>query len=106
LTNQGDERDLRAGIAYFKKAVEKDPAYARAYARLAWALVNLADPGRGGHLLSEILPEATAAAARALELSPSLADAHVSRAVVLEADWNWPKAKKEHRLALKLGPNS
>ncbi len=106
LTNKGDERDLQAGIAYFKKATEKDPAYARAYAGLAWALVNLADPGGGGHPLNEILPEATAAAARALELDPSLADAHVSRALVLEADWKWPEAEKEHQLALKLGPNS
>jgi TolB-like protein/DNA-binding winged helix-turn-helix (wHTH) protein len=106
LTNKGDERDLQAGIAYFKKATEKDPAYARAYAGLAWALVNLADPGGGGHPLNEVLPEATAAAARALELDPSLADGHVSRALVLEADWKWPEAEKEHQLALKLGPNS
>jgi len=106
LTNKGDERDLQAGIAYFKKATEKDPAYARAYAGLAWALVNLADPGGGGHSLNEVLSEATAAAARALELDPSLADGHVSRALVLEADWKWPEAEKEHQLALKLGPNS
>ncbi len=39
---KGDERNLQAGITYFKKAIEKDPAYARAYAGLAWALWELA----------------------------------------------------------------
>ena len=106
LMDKRDERDLQAGIAYFKKAIEKDPAYARAYAGSAWALVNLADPVGGGHPAKEVLPEARAAAARALELDPSLAEAHVSRALVLIADWNWSEAEKEHRLAVQLGPNS
>ena len=106
LMDKRDERDLQAGIAYFKKAIEKDPAYARAYAGLAWALVNLSNPAGGGHPAKEVLPEATAAAARALELDPSLAEAHVSRALVLIADWNWSEAEKEHRLAVQLGPNS
>ena len=106
FTNKGGERNLQAGIAYFKKAIERDPAYARAYAGLAWALIGLANPGGGGRPPNEVLPEAREAAARALELDSSLADAHVSRALVLEADWNWPEADKEHRLALRLGPNS
>ena len=104
FTIKGDERNLQAGITYFKKAIEKDPAYARAYAGLAWALWQLASPG--GQPPNDVLPEARAAAEKALELDPLLSDAHVSRALVLTADWNWSEAEKEHRLALKLGPNS
>ncbi len=104
LVDKRDERDLQAGIAYFKKAIEKDPAYARAYAGLAWALVNLT--GMGTHRTRDILPQARAAADRALELDPSLDEAHVSRAMVLAVDWNWSEAEKEHRLALTLNPNS
>ena len=104
FTIKGDERNLQAGITYFKKAIEKDPAYARAYAGLAWALWQLASPG--GQPPNDVLPEARAAAEKALELDPSLSDGHVSRALVLTADWNWSEAEKEHRLALKLGPNS
>jgi TolB-like protein/DNA-binding winged helix-turn-helix (wHTH) protein len=100
--DKGGERDLQAGIAYFKKAIEKDPGYARAYAGLAWALWELAK----GQPPNDVLPESRAAAEKALELDPSLSDAHVSRALVLTADWNWSEAEKEHRLALKLGPNS
>ena len=100
LVDKRNERDLQAGIAYFKKAIEKDPAYARAYAGLAWALVNLT--GMGTHRTKDILPQARAAADRALELDPSLDEAHVSRAMVLVVDWNWSEAEKEHRLALTL----
>ena len=105
LVNKRDERDLQAGIAYFKKAIEKDPAYARAYAGLAWALVNLAEPNAGGRT-KDLLPQARAAAERAVELDASLADAHVSRALVLADDWNWSEAENEHHIALKVGPNS
>ncbi|MGC1434408.1 MAG: tetratricopeptide repeat protein [Terriglobales bacterium] len=104
LVDKRNEGDLQAGIAYFKKAIEKDPAYARAYAGLAWALVNLT--GMGTHRTRDVLPQARAAADRALELDPSLSEAHVSRAMVLTVDWNWSEAEKEHRLALTLNPNS
>ncbi len=104
LVDKRNERDLQAGIVYFKKAIEKDPAYARAYARLAWALVNLA--GIGTQRTRDVLPQARAAADRALELDSSLDEAHVSRAMVLAVDWNWSEAEKEHRLALTLNPNS
>jgi adenylate cyclase len=42
---EGDERNLQAGITYFKKAIEKDPGYARAYAGLTWPLWLLAVRG-------------------------------------------------------------
>jgi TolB-like protein/DNA-binding winged helix-turn-helix (wHTH) protein len=105
FTFKGGEENLQAGIAYFKKAIEKDPGYARAYAGLAWALWRLGNPG-GGQPPKDVMPEARAAAEKAIELDPSLSDGHVSRAIVLAADWNWSEAEKEHRLALKLGPNS
>ena len=104
LVNKRNERDLQAGITYFKKAIENDPAYARAYAGLAWALVNLAHLGT--HRTKDILPQARAAADKALELDPSMDEAHVSRAMVLLLEWNWFEAEKEHRLALTLAPNS
>jgi TolB-like protein/Flp pilus assembly protein TadD len=103
LIYNGDERAGQQGIAYFKKAIEKDPAYARAYAGLAWALLRQAQPG--GKRPEEVLPEAMEAAERALKLDPLLVAAHVSQGNVLEARWNWLEAEKEYRLALKLGPN-
>ena len=50
--------------------------------------------------------QAKAAAAKALELDPSLGRAHFSLAQVLELyDWNWSEADKEYRSALELDPN-
>jgi TolB-like protein/Tfp pilus assembly protein PilF len=106
LTAKLGAQNVQTGIAYFKKAVEKDPAYARAYAGLAWALNESTNPSGGGHPMKEVLPEARAAAARALELDPDLEDGHVSRAIVMEADFNWPESEKEHRLAIQVSPNS
>jgi adenylate cyclase len=60
----------------FRRAIEHDPNYAQAYAGLADSLAQ--------QILwrfqtaEEVLPEATAAAARALELAPDLAEAQVA----------------------------
>jgi adenylate cyclase len=106
--NNGTERDVQAGIRYFREALEKDPNYAPAYAWLAGALLTLGDArwGGGWHSTKEILPEVREATAKALELDPSLADAHIIRAWILLLDWNWSEAEKEHQIALKLSPNS
>jgi Tfp pilus assembly protein PilF len=52
------------------------------------------------------MPRAKAAAARALELSPSLAEAHASMAHALQNfDWDWRGAEREYQQAIKLNPN-
>src|SRR4029077_3507297 len=85
--------------------IKKDPAYALAYAGLADAYIELGNPQWGGESPKETLSNAKAAATKALELDPSLAEAHFSLAQTLEYDWNWSEAEKEYRLALKLNPN-
>jgi tetratricopeptide (TPR) repeat protein len=105
--NNGSERDVQAAIRYFREALEKDPGYAPAYAWLAGSLLTLGDArwGGGGHSTRQILPEVREATAKALELDPSLADAHIIRAWILLLDRNWSETEKEHRIALKLSPN-
>jgi TolB-like protein/DNA-binding winged helix-turn-helix (wHTH) protein/Tfp pilus assembly protein PilF len=102
---QYSDLDVLAAIGRFKQAVKRDPAYALAYAGLADAYILLGNPVWGGHLPREALSDAKAAATKALELDPSLAEAHFSLAQTLEYDWNWSEAEKEYRLALKLNPN-
>jgi TolB-like protein/DNA-binding winged helix-turn-helix (wHTH) protein/cytochrome c-type biogenesis protein CcmH/NrfG len=97
---------VQLAIGYFKQAIQKEPAYAQAYAGLADAYVALANPAVGIIPPKQILPEAKAAATKALELDPSLGEAHFSLAQIIELyDWNWSEAAKEYRIALTLSPN-
>ncbi|HEY3132432.1 MAG TPA: tetratricopeptide repeat protein [Acidobacteriota bacterium] len=104
--NKRTADDLRRGIEYFQRAIQGDPNYALAYAGLAdsYGLLgtipyNLLPP-------REAMPKAEQAAARALELDDTLAEAHVSLGYVrLEYDWNWPEALKEFERALALNPS-
>ena len=107
FANKQTEKDLQLAIGYFKEAAEIDPGYARAFSGLAWALLGLGNPlaGGGSHSTDEILPQARAATAKALELDPALAEAHTARATIQGLDWNWAEEEKEYQLALKLSPN-
>jgi TolB-like protein/DNA-binding winged helix-turn-helix (wHTH) protein len=102
--SQYTDLDILAAIAHFKHAIEKDPVYAMAYAGLADAYILLGNPF-SGHSPKETLSDAKEAATKALDLDPSLAEAHFALAQTLEYDWNWSEAEKEFKLALKLNPN-
>lgn len=98
--------ELETGIRYFEQAVEKDPSYARAYVGLSDAYRDLGHPANvGGRPPKETLPKARAAVTKALELDPSLGEAHSSLATLIGASWDWQGAEKEHRLAIQLAPN-
>ena len=102
---QYTEQDIQTAIAYFKSAIDKDPAYAQAYAGLADAYIHWANPSWGGGSPKKSLPDAKEAATTALKLDPSLPEGHFSLAQTLQYDWNWAEAEKEYKLALKLNPN-
>lgn len=102
---QYTDQDVQTAITYFKSAIDKDPAYAQAYAGLADAYIHLGNPVWGSHSPKETLSDAKEAATTALNLDPSLPEAHFSLAQTLQYDWNWPEAEQEYKLALKLNPN-
>src|SRR5260370_3020647 len=100
------EGDARQGIAYFERAIQKDPNYALAYAGIAECYITLGQPWTGGLSPKEILPQAKAAASKALAIDDSLGEAHAALAHVIELyDWDWQGAEKEYRRALELNPN-
>jgi eukaryotic-like serine/threonine-protein kinase len=101
--NKRNEEGFRKGIEYFHKAIDEDPNYAPAYAGLADSYLMLVEygltPAKQG------VPEARAAALKAVELDDTLAEAHTSLAAVREDyDWDWPAAEKEFRRAIELNP--
>jgi eukaryotic-like serine/threonine-protein kinase len=95
---------LKKGLDYFQQAIAEDPGYALAYAGLADSyilLVNL-----GVLELDVAVPNATAAAKKALELDDKLAEAHASLGIASLYDHlNWRAAEKEFKLAIQLNPN-
>jgi TolB-like protein/Tfp pilus assembly protein PilF len=99
------EEGTRKSIEYFLQAIDIDPTYAPAYARLGWAYNNLSFWGHAPP--KETLPRVKAAVTRALELDDGLAEAHATLgAIKLSFDWDWLGAERELRRALELNPNS
>ena len=102
--NKRTGADLKRAIDYFNQAIAKDPSYALAYAGLADAYVLLS--GFGAASPNDSLPQAKAAAEKALELDDTLGEAHASRAQALFAyDFNFAEANREFRRAIELNPN-
>jgi serine/threonine protein kinase/tetratricopeptide (TPR) repeat protein len=103
--NQRTKEDLHRSIDYFRKAIDRDPTYALAYTGLADAYGTLGLFYYGFAPPPETFPLAREAARKALELDPSLGEAHNSLAnVLLFYDWDWASAGQEFRRALELDP--
>jgi eukaryotic-like serine/threonine-protein kinase len=100
--NWGPE-NLKRAVEHFQKALEHDPAYALAYAGLGHAYGALAY--YGVLTPSEGFPRARAAAERALDLDPKLADAHATTALErLFWGWDWKAAGEAYDRAMALNP--
>jgi len=102
--NQRSEASLLKAIDQFHKAIAVDAGYAPAYSGLADCYTTL------GYLSYldplDAFPRARDAATKALELDPSLAEAHASLAYYnLYHAWNWPEAENEFKKAIELNPN-
>ncbi len=96
--------NFQKAIGYFQQAIQIDPEYAAAYAGLADAYT---DQGFWGGTPNEAIPNAKAAAARALELDANLSEAHEALSTIADVyDWDWNKGELEHRRALELNPNN
>ncbi len=101
-----EKGNARKSIEYFQAAIEKHPNHALAYAGLANSYISLGMPWGGDMSPKEVLPQAKAAATKALEIDDSLGDAHLALARVIQLyDWDWSGVEKEYRRALELNPN-
>jgi tetratricopeptide (TPR) repeat protein len=102
--NKRTSEGFQKAIVEFDAAIATDPRFARAYAGLAdsYYLIGFYSdmPFR------DAMMKARAAAERALELDPDLAEAHASLAVILAYfEWDFPGADREFRRALTLDPS-
>jgi DNA-binding winged helix-turn-helix (wHTH) protein/TolB-like protein/Flp pilus assembly protein TadD len=97
--------EVQKGIDYYEQAIAADPNYALAYVELANAyramvLTSGASP-------MEMFPKSKAAAAKAVELDNTLAEAWTALAFnEFWFDWDWKASEEHFKRALDLDPTS
>lgn len=96
---------LEEAALYFQDAIDRDPNFAPAYEGLAAAHRALGTVFFGVSP-SQARAKTIAAARKALELDPELAEARVLLANALQREWHWLEAEAEYKQALELNPNS
>jgi serine/threonine protein kinase/tetratricopeptide (TPR) repeat protein len=102
--HQRRKKSLVFARQMFKRAIERDPGFARGYAGIAeaCALLDHFFPREEDHVLN--LEQADAASRKALELDPNLPDAHATRGFVLWLLDRYPEAEREFRRAIEIDP--
>ncbi len=95
---------LKQSIDLFQRAIQADPNFALAYAGLSDAY-NVAPSYAMGISSSQAHPLAIAAAQKALELDPSLPEAHTAIGVSSAFAFRWEDAERELRRAIEMNPN-
>lgn len=103
--NKRSGQGFAKAIGYFEDATRKDPQYALAYAGLADCYGIIGATIYGTVPASEAAPKAKAAAIRALEIDPSLAEAETSLATAkFNYDWDWAGAAQGFTRSIQLDP--
>jgi len=98
--NIGNARRSEAIIRLCRRAIEIDPNYARPWALMANAQINLR------FFFGREEADGMRAAERALELDGNLAEAHAAKARILMQNTRFDEAVTEIELALRLDPES
>jgi TolB-like protein len=89
-------------IGPFEEAIAKDPSFAPAYAGLAATCAY-----RSGTFGADagLVPKMRAAAEKAIQLDPLLAEAHDALAIAYARDGQWERSQKSFRRAIELDPS-
>ena len=101
--NKRQATELEKAVVFFKQALEKDPNFAMAYSGLADTYAVF--PIYGDFRPKDNMPQAKAAALKALEIDPNLAEAHASLGKVLfDYEFDFTGAEKSFKRAIELNP--
>ena len=103
--NKVTPADFVKALEYYRAAIARDPSFARAYAALADGLFYMG-AGYWGVRPHDVYPEAFEAATKALELDPSVAEAHGSLGMLYGwYHYDWKRAAVELARAVELNPS-
>jgi serine/threonine protein kinase/Flp pilus assembly protein TadD len=105
-----DRRDkddnLDKAITYFRKATDRDPSFAQAWAGLAQSYVLRPTVAYGAEPTLEAMDKAKYAANKAIEADATVGEAHVALGIVnTRYHHRWTEAEKEFKQAIELNPN-
>jgi len=96
--------DIRRSIDLYQQAISLDPKFALAYVGIAESYAVM--PSYPFMSPAEAMPQAKAAATKALELDPNLAEAHMVAGMnAAFYEWDWAAAEREFKRSVELGPN-
>src|SRR5208282_6199314 len=100
---RGSDEDLRKAVDFYQRAIEVDPQSALIYAGLAHCLFLMGIGEYGFRAPSEVMPKAKEAALKALSIDDSVAEAHLSLAMVkFRFEWDWEGAEKHFKRAIEI----
>lgn len=103
LLHDVNETSLREGLSYFKRAVEIDPLFARAYVGIAESYLWLGQ--RGMEPFLDSIEQAKAMLKKALQLEEELPEAHSTLAFINLGEDNLAASQVEAERAIQLNPN-
>jgi TolB-like protein len=95
--------EIDKSISFFEQAIKQDPNYALAY-------FGLGEAYRARSMVGDLrpvatFPQAASAARKAIDLDPSLAEPHITLAIIHAwFDWDWSSSEREARRAVELNP--
>jgi len=102
--NERSPKSVRTAAEYFEKAIREDPSFALAYVGLADSYEILIDQIAITPSV-EISQKIRSWAEKALELDPSLPEAHASLGAVLSFRfWDWARSEHEFKRSIELNP--
>lgn len=103
LFHERKASSVKEALLLFRKAVKRDPKFAKAYAGASQALLALATMGEEEYDVAAL--EAESAAARAIEIDPLLAEGHAAMAGVNNLLDRFDGVVVEAEEAVRLNPN-
>jgi len=101
----GGVGDNPPSIGFFEKAVARDPSFAPAYAGLAAAYAYTSATFPNLDHRDDQLAKMRAAAEKAIELDPLLAEGHASLGMARARDGQWEQSERSFRRAIELDRN-
>jgi TolB-like protein/Flp pilus assembly protein TadD len=104
LGSDRQSKSSRQSIGPFEEAIAKDPSFAPAFAGLA-ATYAFWSGTAGDADRADLLVKMRAAAEKAIQLDPLLAEAHDALGMTYARDGQWAQSEKSFRHAIELDPS-